>query len=127
MVEHGLDRYCESNYRCSHLIWVGTADQQLMALSREFPGFYRYAILMEAASEAERKKVSRPYDGMAEFSEQYKQRGAQRLTTGRLTKGKLKYYKGFPASQAISDRGGLRSKLPRNVFVNCVLNCIQRG
>ena len=26
-----------------HRIWVGTTDQQLMALSREFPGFYRYA------------------------------------------------------------------------------------
>ncbi len=64
-----------------HKIWVGTTDQQLMALSREFPGFYRYALIMEEASEAERKKASRPYDGMAEFSEQYKQRGAQLLTT----------------------------------------------
>lgn len=96
MVEHGLDRYCESNYRCSHLIWVGTADQQLMALSREFPGFYRYAILMEAASEAERKKVSRPYDGMAEFSEQYKQRGAQRLTTGAFDEREIKVLQGLP-------------------------------
>jgi hypothetical protein len=28
-----------------HKIWVGTSDQQLMALSNEFPGFYRYALL----------------------------------------------------------------------------------
>ena len=36
---------------------------------------------MEEASEAERRKASRPYDGMAEFSEQHKQMGAQLLTT----------------------------------------------
>jgi len=30
-----------------HKIWVGTSDQQLMALSNEFPGFYRYALIME--------------------------------------------------------------------------------
>lgn len=40
-----------------------------MALSREFPEFYRYASIMEEASEAERRKASRPDDGMAEFSE----------------------------------------------------------
>jgi hypothetical protein len=47
-----------------HKIWVGTSDQQLMALSNEFPGFYRYALIMEEASEAERNKASRPYDGV---------------------------------------------------------------
>lgn len=62
-------------------IWVGTTDDQLIALSNEFPGFYRYALIMEEASEAERKKVSRPYDGMAPFSEQQKQLAAQLLTT----------------------------------------------
>jgi hypothetical protein len=31
-------------------IWVGTSDQQLMALSNEFPGFYRHALIMEEAS-----------------------------------------------------------------------------
>ena len=40
-----------------HKIWVGTSDQQLMALSNEFPGFYRYALIMEEASEAERKTL----------------------------------------------------------------------
>ncbi|MBV5676217.1 transposase [Zoogloea sp.] len=78
-----------------HRIWVGTSDQQLMALSREFPGFYRYAIIMEEASEAERKKASRPYDDMAEFSEQHKQMGAQLLTTAAtLERG----YQAFRAS-----------------------------
>ena len=64
-----------------HKIWVGTSDQQLMALSNEFPGFYRYALIMEEASEAERNKASRPYDGMDGFSEEHKQRAAQLLVT----------------------------------------------
>ena len=64
-----------------HRIWVSTSDQQLMALSHKFPGFYRYARIMEEASEAERNKASRPYDGMAEFSEQHKQIGTQLMTT----------------------------------------------
>ena len=64
-----------------HKIWVGTSDDQLMALSGEFPGFCRYALIMEEASEAERNKASRPYDGMAQFPEQHKQLAAQLLTT----------------------------------------------
>lgn len=36
---------------------------------------------MEVASEAERNKASRPYDGMAQFSEQHKQLAAQLLAT----------------------------------------------
>ncbi len=64
-----------------HKIWVGTSDDQLMALSNEFPGFYRYAITMEEASEVERNKTSRPYDGMAQLSEQQKLMAAQLLTT----------------------------------------------
>jgi hypothetical protein len=64
-----------------HQIWVGTADDQLIALSNEFPGFYRYALIMEEAAEAERHKVSRPYDGMAQFSGPHKQRAAQLLAT----------------------------------------------
>ena len=64
-----------------HRIWVGASDPQLIALSGEFPGFYRYARLMEEAAEAERKKASRPYDGLAEFSEQLKPLAVQLLTT----------------------------------------------
>lgn len=56
-----------------HKIWVGTSDDQLMALSDEFSGFYRYAIVMEEASEAERNKPSRPYDGMSQLPERQKQ------------------------------------------------------
>ena len=64
-----------------HKIWVGTSDDQLIALSNEFPGFYRYAPILEEASEAERNKASRPYDGMAQFSEHHKQLAAQLPTT----------------------------------------------
>ncbi|MFZ1828595.1 MAG: transposase [Candidatus Competibacteraceae bacterium] len=64
-----------------HQIWIGTADDQLIALSHEFPGFYRYALIMEEAFEAERHKGSRPYDGMAPLSEPHKQRAAQLLAT----------------------------------------------
>ena len=62
-------------------IWDGTTDEQLIILSKEFPGFYRYALAMEEAFEAERNKASREYDGMAQFSEQHKQMGAPLLTT----------------------------------------------
>ena len=81
-----------------HRIWVGTSDQQLLALSREFPGFYRYARLMEEASEAERNKASRPYDGMAEFSEQHKHRGTQLLTMAATLE------QGYQALRAGGDR-----------------------
>lgn len=64
-----------------HKIWVGTSDAQLMALSREFPGFYRYAFIMEEASEAERNKPLRPYGDLAELAEEHKQQAAQLLTT----------------------------------------------
>ena len=50
---------------------------------------------MEEASEAERRKASRPYDGMVEFSEQHKQIGAQLLATAAtLERG----YQAFRAS-----------------------------
>ena len=62
-----------------HRIWVGTSDQQLIELSREFPGFYCYARTMEEATEAERQKASRPYDGMAEFSDEFKTWGMRLL------------------------------------------------
>ena len=64
-----------------HQIWIGTTDHQLMALSHEFPGFYRYARIMEEASEAERQKGVRPYDGLTPLSEPHKQQGADLLTT----------------------------------------------
>lgn len=35
-------------------IWVGANDRQLAILCQDYPGFYKYASLMEEASEAER-------------------------------------------------------------------------
>lgn len=64
-----------------HKIWVGTSDDQLIALSNEFPGFYRYALIMEEAFEAERNKASRPYDGIEQLPDQHKQLATQLLTT----------------------------------------------
>ena len=64
-----------------HKIWTGTTDDQLRALTQQFPGFYRYALLMEEASEAERDKASRPYDGLAPLSGPHQQQAEQLLTT----------------------------------------------
>lgn len=87
-----------------HKIWVGTTDDQLIALSNTFPGFYRYAVIMEEASEAERNQVSRPYDGIAPFSEQHKQRAAQLLTTAATLE------RGY---QALLGRGNLQVVQPQ--------------
>ncbi|MGX5056795.1 hypothetical protein ACWKX9_24600 [Enterobacter asburiae] len=67
-----------------HQIWVNTSDQQLMSLAREFPGFYRYARIVEDASEAERKKASRSYDGIEKVSELHRQTGERLLTTAAM-------------------------------------------
>lgn len=64
-----------------HQIWVGTSDAQLLALSREFPGFYRYAQIMEDAASAERERPSRAYDGIAPFPPALQEQGGQLLTT----------------------------------------------
>ena len=42
------------------MIWDSTSDQQLIALTDEYPGFYRYALIMEEAFEDERKKSLAP-------------------------------------------------------------------
>lgn len=48
-------------------IWTSTTDQQLATLCREYPGFYRYASLMEEAAAAERRKPARSYDGLPQL------------------------------------------------------------
>ena len=77
-----------------HKIWVGTTDDQLIALSNEFPGFYRYALIMEEASEFERNRPSRPYDGIAQLAEEHKQMGAQLLTTAATLERGYQAYRG---------------------------------
>ena len=56
-----------------HRIWTSTSDEQLAMLCREYPGFYRYAALMEDAAEAERRKPSRPYDDLPELPDALKE------------------------------------------------------
>ncbi len=41
-----------------HRIWTGTTDDQLMALSEQYPGFYRYALLMEETFAAQSQDPS---------------------------------------------------------------------
>jgi hypothetical protein len=53
-------------------IWTSTTDDQLVMLCREYPGFHRYAALMEEAAEAERRKPARPYDDLPELPDALK-------------------------------------------------------
>ena len=96
-----------------HKIWVGTSDDQLIALSSEFPGFYRYALIMEEASETERNKASRPYDGMAEFSEQHKQLAAKLLATAATLERGYQAYRGSGNLQVFQPQVNELSQLHR--------------
>jgi hypothetical protein len=64
-----------------HQIWTGTTDKELMELTRKYPWFYRYALIMETAFEQESQKSSRPYAGQPEFSAANKLTMEQILTT----------------------------------------------
>lgn len=101
-----------------HKIWVGTSDQQLMALSHEFPGFYRYALIMEDASEAARSKESRPYDGMAEFSEEHKQRAAQLLVTAATLERGYQAFRGSGNLQVFQPQVNELARLHRQWLVD---------
>ncbi len=90
-----------------HKIWTETSDDQLITLSHEFPGFYRYARIMEDASKAESNKTSRPYDGMTKFPEQYRQLGVQLLATAAtLERGYHVSWKRPASLSAASRRAG---------------------
>ena len=96
-----------------HKIWVGTSDDQLIALSNEFPGFYRYALIMEEASEAERNKASRPYDGMAQFPEQHKQLAAQLLATAATLERGYQAFRGSGNLQVFQSQVNEMDKMHR--------------
>lgn len=53
-------------------LWTSTTDEQLAMLCREYPGFYRYATLMEEAARIEAQKTTRPYDNLPELSDPLK-------------------------------------------------------
>jgi len=54
---------------------------QLAALCNEYPGFHAFAVLMEEAAEAERRKLARPYDDLPELPDAVKARLASLLGT----------------------------------------------
>ncbi|MFW5401385.1 transposase [Yersinia sp. 1252 StPb PI] len=73
-------------------IWTGTTDKELIALTQEYPGFYRYALIMETAFEQESQKASWSYDGMTELSDTNKKVMEKILTTAAtLERGYLSY------------------------------------
>src|SRR5271165_4162410 len=55
--------------------------ESLAALCREYPGFHTYAVLMEEAAEAERQKPARPYDDLPEFPDALKEQLSSLLST----------------------------------------------
>ena len=64
-----------------HRIWTSATDDQLVMLCREYPGFHRYATLMEEAAEAERRKPARPYDDLPELPHALKEQLSTLLST----------------------------------------------
>lgn len=64
-----------------HRIWTSTSDDQLVALCRDFPGFHRFAAIMEDAAVAERQKPSRSYDDLPELPDSLKEGLASLLGT----------------------------------------------
>lgn len=63
-------------------LWSTTSDETLAFLCREYPGLYRYGILMEEAAEAENKKAATAYGHVPELPASLKTPVAQLLTKG---------------------------------------------
>ena len=63
-------------------LWSTTSDETLAFLCREYPGLYRYGILMEEAAEAESKKATTAYGHLPELPASLKAPIAQLLTKG---------------------------------------------
>lgn len=64
-----------------HQIWTDTVDYQRIALSEEFPEFYRYARLMEKLVLDKRNRSYFFYDEIQDFSELHKKLIKEILTT----------------------------------------------
>jgi hypothetical protein len=62
-------------------IWNATTDEQVAALCDAYPGFHAYAVLMEEAAEAERRKPARSYDGLPELPDALKEQLSSLLST----------------------------------------------
>jgi hypothetical protein len=63
-------------------LWSTVSDEQLAFLCREYPGLYRYGMLMEEAAEAESKKAKTAYGHLPELPDSVKPTVAQLLTDG---------------------------------------------
>jgi hypothetical protein len=63
-------------------LWSTVSDEQLAFLCREYPGLYRYGMLMEEAAEAESKKAKTAYGHLPELPDSVKATVAQLLTDG---------------------------------------------
>jgi len=53
-------------------IWTSTSDDDLQQLCREFPGFFRYASIMEDAFEADRANPASPHRDLPAFPEPFR-------------------------------------------------------
>ena len=63
-------------------LWSTVSDEKLAFLCREYPGLYRYGMLMEEAAEAESKKAKNAYGHLSELPDSVKATVAQLLTDG---------------------------------------------
>ena len=59
--------------------WSTVSDESLAFLCREYPGLYRYGMLMEEAAEAESKKATTSYGHLPELPASVKAMVAQLL------------------------------------------------
>lgn len=63
-------------------LWSTMSDESLALLCREYPGLYRYGMLMEEAAEAESKQATTPYGHLPALPTSVKATVAQLLTDG---------------------------------------------
>jgi len=70
-------------------LWSTVSDEKLAFLCREYPGLYRYGMLMEEAAEAESKKAKTAYGHLPELPDSVKATVAQLLTDGATLERRL--------------------------------------
>lgn len=83
----GVDDVALMGHMVGHILdlqwlWSTMSDEKLISLCREYPGLYRYGILMEKAAEAESKKLTTSYAGLPLLPDPIKATVAQLLTDG---------------------------------------------
>jgi hypothetical protein len=86
-------------------IWVGADDQQLAMLCQDYPGFYHYASLMEAAAEAQRAKPRPSYLDIPELNDALKPLLAALLTEAATLE------RGYQVVIDAADRRGIGTEL----------------